>query len=182
MSKFFIEKILNDYDNAYGIKYAALRYFNAAGADPDSQIGEDHDPETHLIPIVLDVALGKRSHINIFGSDYETRDGTCIRDYIHVNDLASAHILALEYLFDPKGKSCAFNLGSESGYSVKEIIETIRKITKKEIKAVLADRRAGDPAKLIGNSTKAKEVLGWKCDFDLDSIINTAWKWHQKLK
>ena len=182
MSKFFIEKILNDFNNAYGIKYAALRYFNAAGADPESQIGEDHDPETHLIPIVLDVALGKRSHINIFGSDYETSDGTCIRDYIHVNDLASAHILALEYLFDVKGKSCAFNLGSESGYSVKEIIETIRKITKKEIKAVLADRRAGDPDKLIGDSTKAKKILGWKCKFDLDSIINTAWKWHQKRK
>lgn len=179
--KLIVEQILKDYSDAYGLKYASLRYFNAAGADPDCEIGEMHDPETHLIPLVLDAASSKREDIKIFGTDYDTPDGTCIRDYIHVTDLADAHILALEYL-QKGGKSDVFNLGNGNGFSVKEVIETARKITGKPIKEVEVERRPGDPPILIGSSKKAMEILNWKPKYyDLSQIIETAWKWHQKV-
>ncbi len=158
-SKLAIEGLLKWSDAAYGIKYAALRYFNAAGANTDVDIGEDHSPETHLIPIVLQCALGKRDHVGIYGDDYPTADGTCVRDYIHVRDLANAHLLALEYL-DKGGQSGSFNLGSGDGFSVKEIIETARKVTGKAIPAVTEPRRAGDPSILIASNHKAGEVMG----------------------
>jgi len=179
--KLIVEQVLKDYSQAYGLKYASLRYFNAAGADPEGEIGELHDPETHLIPLILDVAAGKRDDIKIFGTDYNTPDGTCIRDYIHVTDLADAHILALKYLQDG-GKSDVFNLGNGNGFSVKEVIETARKITDKNIMAVEDERRPGDPPILVGSSDKAKKVLKWKPKYDdLDKIIETAWNWHKKL-
>lgn len=167
------------FDNAYGIKYVSLRYFNAAGAYFDGSIGEDHKTETHLIPLILQVPLGKRSHISIFGNDYDTKDGTCIRDYIHVMDLASAHYKALEYL--RKGNdSDIFNLGNGNGYSVKEVIDVARKVTNFDICAVEEPRRSGDPAVLIASSEKAKSVLGWKPEFDsLEKIIEDAWNWHK---
>ena len=178
-SKLTVEKILKWCDNAYGIKYTALRYFNAAGAHISGKIGEDHRPESHLIPIILQVALGQREKIMVFGDDYNTADGTCVRDYIHVSDLASAHLLALERL--QRGEeSRIFNLGNGKGFSNKEVIEAVRKITAKEIKAEMAPRRAGDPATLIASSDNAKKELGWKPKYDsLESIIETAWKWHQ---
>lgn len=179
--KLIVEQILKDYNAAYGLNYASLRYFNAAGADPDGDVGELHDPETHLIPLILDVAAGKRENVKIFGTDYDTPDGTCIRDYIHVTDLADAHILALKYLQDNQ-KSDVFNLGNGNGFSVKEVIETAREITGNEIKAVEAERRQGDPPILIGSSHKAKEVLKWKPKYgDLSQIVETAWNWHKKL-
>ena len=179
--KLMVETILKDYSDAYGLKYASLRYFNAAGADPDGEVGELHDPETHLIPLILDVAAGRREDIKIFGTDYDTPDGTCIRDYIHVTDLAEAHILALEYLQNG-GESDFFNLGNGNGFSVKEVIETAEKITGKDIKAVEAERRAGDPPILVGSSTKAKETLNWNPKYDeLSKIIETAWNWHKKI-
>jgi len=179
--KLIVEMILKDYSDAYGLKYASLRYFNAAGADPDCEIGEMHEPETHLIPLVLDAASGKREDIKIFGADYDTPDGTCIRDYIHVTDLADAHILALEYL-QKGGKSNVFNLGNGNGFSVKEVIETARKITGKPIKEVEVERRPGDPPILIGSSKKAMEILNWKPKYhDLSKIVDTAWKWHEKI-
>lgn len=180
-TKMFIEKLLADYDTAYGMKSVCLRYFNAAGADPDSAIGESHDPETHLIPIVLQAALGKREKVFIFGEDYDTPDGTCIRDYIHVTDLASAHLKAVKYLAGGK-ESSIINLGTGSGYSVKEIIDTARRITGKEIKAEITERRPGDPAKLVADNTKAKQVLDWKPEYGLDDVISTAWKWHSNPK
>ena len=178
-SKLTVEKILKWCDNAYGIKYTALRYFNAAGAHISGKIGEDHRPETHLIPIILQVALGQRDKIMVFGDDYNTEDGTCVRDYVHVSDLASAHLLALERL--QRGEeSKIFNLGNGTGFSNKQVIEAVRKVTAKEIKAEMAPRRAGDPATLIASSDNAKKELGWKPKYDsLDSIIETAWKWHQ---
>lgn len=179
-SKLMVEKILEDYHRAYGLNYCALRYFNAAGADPDCEIGEQHDPETHLIPLVLDAAIGKRESISVFGTDYPTVDGTCVRDYIHINDLADAHIRALDYI---QKNHCSeqFNLGNGCGYSVKKIIEMARKVTGREIKVVYADRRAGDPPELIGSAEKALRILGWTPKFDLQSIIETAWKWHLKV-
>lgn len=180
-SKLMVEKILQDYSNAYDIRYVSLRYFNAAGTDIDGEIGESHDPETHLIPLVLDAALGKREDIKVFGTDYDTPDGSAIRDYIHVTDLADAHILALEHL---KGgaKSDVFNLGNGDGYSVIEVISMVKQVTKKDLKVTLVDRRAGDPAKLIGDASKAKNILGWQPKyFQLEKIIETAWNWHQKL-
>ena len=177
-SKLAIEGLLKWSDAAYGIKYAALRYFNAAGANTDVDIGEDHSPETHLIPIVLQCALGKRDHVGIYGDDYPTADGTCVRDYIHVRDLANAHLLALEYL-NKGGQSGSFNLGSGDGFSVKEIIETARKVTGKAIPAVTEPRRAGDPSTLIASNHKAGEVLGWKPERGLEEIIADAWNWHQ---
>ena len=177
-SKLAIEGLLKWSDAAYGIKYAALRYFNAAGANTDVDIGEDHSPETHLIPIVLQCALGKRDHVGIYGDDYPTADGTCVRDYIHVRDLANAHLLALEYL-DKGGQSGSFNLGSGDGFSVKEIIETARKVTGKAIPAVTEPRRAGDPSTLVASNQKAREVLGWKPERGLEEIIADAWNWHQ---
>jgi UDP-glucose 4-epimerase len=178
-SKLAVEKILKWCDKAYGIKYTALRYFNAAGAHVSGKIGEDHRPESHLIPIILQVALGQRKKIMVFGEDYDTADGTCVRDYVHVSDLASAHLLAVKRL--RRGEdSVICNLGNGKGFSVKEVIDVTRKVTGKEIKAEMAPRRAGDPAVLIASSEKAKEILGWepKCD-SLETIIATAWEWHK---
>lgn len=176
-TKLAIENMLKWCDRAYGIRYASLRYFNAAGSDTETGIGEDHDPESHLIPLVMKTALGQRDHIGIFGEDYPTADGTCVRDYIHVNDLAEAHLLALEYLAGG-GSSDVFNLGSGDGYSVKEIIETARRVTGREIKATVEPRRAGDPSVLIASNKKAAEVLGWKPVRGLEQIISDAWAWH----
>jgi len=178
-SKLMVEQILDDFRKAYGVHYVSLRYFNAAGADPDGELGEDHRPETHLIPLVLLTALGQRESLNIFGDNYSTRDGTCIRDYIHINDLAQAHFLALERLINhiPGGQ---YNLGSGDGYSVKEVIELAGKITRKSIPSRIIERRPGDPAVLISSSNKANKELGWKPQFsDLNTIIETAWKWHR---
>ena len=177
-SKLLVEKILRWCDSAYGIKYTALRYFNAAGAHVSGQIGEDHSPETHLIPLILDVALGNREKIMMFGDDYNTKDGTCVRDYIHVTDLAQAHLLALKRLKNG-GESTAYNLGNGTGFSVKEVVEVARKVTGHEIPAEVAPRRAGDPATLIASSERAIKELGWEPKFnDLETIISTAWKWH----
>ncbi|MDP3065843.1 MAG: UDP-glucose 4-epimerase GalE [Methanobacteriaceae archaeon] len=179
--KLMVEEVLKDYSAAYDLRYASLRYFNAAGADPGGELGENHQPETHLIPLILDAAQGRREDVKIFGTDYSTPDGTCIRDYIHVTDLADAHLKALDYL-ENGGKSEVFNLGNDNGFSVREVIETARRITKKNIKAVEVDRRAGDPPVLVGSSTKAREILNWKPRFDdLDEIVRTAWQWHQKI-
>jgi UDP-glucose 4-epimerase len=179
-TKLMVERILSDFAVAYNFNYVSFRYFNAAGADPNGLLGEDHNPETHLIPLVLLTALAQQESVSIFGTDYETADGTCLRDYIHVNDLASAHILGLEYLLNG-GKSDFFNLGNGGGFSVKEVIETARKITGREIKAVECDRRPGDPPVLVGSSKKAREILGWIPQYpDLESIISHAWQWHQK--
>jgi UDP-glucose 4-epimerase len=179
-TKLMVEEILNDYGRAYDIRYVSLRYFNAAGADPGGEIGERHDPETHLIPLVLDAALGRRENIRIFGTDYNTPDGTCIRDYIHVTDIAEAHLLALEYLANGGG-SDAFNLGNGSSFSVKEVIETARAVTGRNITATDWKRRDGDPPVLIGSSEKIKKVLLWKPQYeDLAVIIGTAWNWHKK--
>ena len=176
-TKLAIENMLKWCDCAYNIRYVALRYFNAAGSDTEAGIGEDHNPESHLIPLVMKTALGQRDHIGIFGEDYPTPDGTCVRDYIHVKDLAEAHLLALEYL-ERGGSSDVFNLGNGAGYSVREIIETARRITGKEIKAVVEPRRGGDPSVLIASNKKAAEVLGWKPVLGLDQIISDAWAWH----
>lgn len=177
-SKLMMEKMMKWCDNAYGMKYVALRYFNVAGAKADASIGEDHDPETHLVPIILQVALGQRDSLKIFGDDYATPDGTCIRDYVQVEDLIAAHILALEYL-KAGNPSNAFNLGSNDGYSVKEMLEAARAVTGKEIPAEVVPRRAGDPAQLVAASEKARNILGWKPAYtDIKDIIRTAWNWH----
>ena len=179
MSKIFVEKILQDFDRAHGIKSVSLRYFNASGADKDSEIGEDHNPETHLIPLLLDVASGKKEMAAIFGDDYETHDGTCVRDYIHVEDLSKAHVLALEYLKE-KNQSDFFNLGNEKGFSVLEVVKSVERVTCKVLKKEFVDRREGDPAILIGSSEKAKLVLGWQPkNKEIDVIVEDAWKWHQ---
>ncbi len=179
-SKLMVERILKDYNKAYGLNFVVLRYFNAAGADPDGEIGESHNPETHLIPLVLDAASGKRQDIKVFGTDYKTADGSCVRDYIHVYDLATAHLLALHYL--EKGKnSDFFNLGNELGTSVLEVVESVKEVTGKNFTVTLADRREGDPAKLVGSSEKARRILGWKPIYgDIDTIVGHAWKWHEK--
>lgn len=177
-TKYWGERVLHWMDRIYGMKYCALRYFNASGAHPNAHIGEAHDPESHLIPLVLQVALGQRESISIYGTDYDTPDGTAIRDYIHVLDLAEAHILALEALQD--GESRVYNLGSGKGYSVKDVIETARKVTGHPIPAVEAPRRAGDLPILIADSTRIREELGWVPEFDnLHIIIESAWKWHK---
>lgn len=176
-TKLMVENILDDYHNAYGLNSVCFRYFNAAGADPDGEIGEAHNPETHLIPLVLDAAMGRRDSVKIYGTDYDTKDGTCIRDYIHVNDLAKAHILGLKYLFETKSSE-KFNLGSESGYSVREIIETVKKITNKDFNVIETERRPGDPAILVAKSDKAKKILGWNVEYSIEDIVKTAWKWH----
>ncbi|MEM7715391.1 MAG: UDP-glucose 4-epimerase GalE [Cyanobacteria bacterium P01_A01_bin.68] len=179
-TKLMVERILSDFNEAYDLKSVRFRYFNAAGADPFGQLGEDHNPETHLIPLVLQTALGKRESISIFGTDYPTDDGTCVRDYIHVSDLADAHVLGLEYLLKG-GDSTFFNLGNGNGFSVKEVIETARQITGKEIKAIECDRRPGDPPALIGSADKARKVLGWKPQYtSIKDIMTHAWEWHQK--
>jgi UDP-glucose 4-epimerase len=174
-----MEKMMKWFDSAHGIKYVSLRYFNAAGARCGGQIGEDHTPETHLIPIILQVALGQRGHISIFGEDYATPDGTCVRDYIHVSDLADAHVLAVEKLRQGADSSI-YNLGNGKGFSVKEVVEIARKVTGHEIPAVIEPRRGGDPAELIASSDRASRELGWKPSRDsLKAIIESAWKWHQ---
>jgi UDP-glucose 4-epimerase len=178
-TKLAVEKMLKWADDAYGLKYTALRYFNAAGAHISGRIGEDHNPESHLIPLILQVPLGKRSYISIFGTDYPTEDGTCVRDYIHVTDLSQAHILALKRLVNG-GESSIYNLGNGKGFSVKEVIETARKVTGHDIKAVESERRPGDPAVLIASSERAITELNWKPSFnDLEMIIRTAWNWHK---
>ena len=177
-SKLMMEKIMRWADEAYGIKFVALRYFNVAGAKPDGSIGEDHHPETHLLPIVLQVAMGEREKLQIFGDDYNTPDGTNVRDYVHPFDLADAHILAVDYLRNGN-ESSAYNLGSSTGFSNLEIVKAAREVTGKEIPAEIAARRGGDPDTLIAASEKARKVLGWKPEFDdIHKIIETAWKWH----
>jgi UDP-glucose 4-epimerase len=177
-TKLAIEKMMQWFDQAYGIKYISLRYFNAAGAHESGTIGEAHNPETHLIPLILEVPLGKRDKVYIFGDDYPTKDGTCIRDYVHVMDLASAHYLALEYL-RKDNNSEVLNLGNGNGYSVKEVIEVARKVTKHDIQIEIKERRAGDPAFLVASSEKANTILGWKPLLSsLEQIITDAWRWH----
>ncbi|HCM88782.1 MULTISPECIES: UDP-glucose 4-epimerase GalE [Vagococcus] len=179
-SKLMMEKMMHWCDDAYGIKFVALRYFNVAGASLDGSIGEDHNPETHLVPIILQTALGQRESIAIFGEDYDTADGTCVRDYVHVVDLGEAHVLALDYL-NKGNESNIFNLGSNEGFSVKQMVEEARKITGKEIPAVVSERRAGDPAILVASPEKAKKVLGWEPkSTNVTTILETAWKWHVK--
>jgi len=179
-SKWMIERMLSDFEAAHGMKSAALRYFNAAGADPDAEIGEDHDPETHLIPLVLDVALGRRKEISIFGDDYDTPDGTCIRDYIHVTDLAEAHLRALDHL-EKEGESLRLNLGNGQGYSVREVIEVAERVTGRSIRTRVTERRPGDPPRLVGDASRARETLGWKPDYPaLETIVRHAWVWQQK--
>lgn len=181
-SKLLVEKILRWADHAYGIKYTALRYFNAAGAHISGKIGEDHSSESHLIPIILSVALGNRDKIMMYGDDYPTADGTCVRDYIHVSDLASAHSLALRRLMNG-GDSAIYNLGNGAGFSVKEVVEIARKVTGHPIPAEVAPRRAGDPAVLIASSEKAVKELNWKPKYNsLENIIETAWNWHKNHK
>jgi UDP-glucose 4-epimerase len=178
-TKLMIEQILEDADQAYGMKYASLRYFNAAGADEKGDIGEDHDPETHLIPLVLQVALGQRKSISVFGTDWDTPDGTCIRDYVHVSDLAQAHILAAERLAEGRD-SMIYNLGCQAGYSVLEIIEIARRVTGHKIPAVEADRRPGDPERLVASSARIRSELGWNPVYeDPERMIRTAWNWHR---
>ena len=178
-TKLAMEKMFHWTANAHGLRYVSLRYFNACGADASGTIGEAHNPESHLIPLILQVPNGKREAISIYGTDYDTPDGTCIRDYIHVTDLAQAHILAVQYLQND-GESSIFNLGNGVGYSVREVIETARKVTGHPIPAVETPRRAGDPARLVASSEKAKAVLGWKPVHDsLEEIIASAWNWHQ---
>ena len=179
-TKLMVERILQDFDVAYGLKSVYFRYFNAAGADPTGLLGEDHNPETHLLPLVLMAALGKRDSVAIFGTDYPTPDGTCIRDYIHVTDLADAHILGLEYLLNG-GSTNVFNLGNGQGFSVKEAIDTAKIVTGREIKVVMSDRRPGDPPILVGSSDKARNILGWEPKYPaLKEILTHAWNWHQQ--
>jgi UDP-glucose 4-epimerase len=180
-SKWMVEQMLDDYDKAYGLHSVALRYFNAAGADPKGQLGERHQPESHLIPLVLQAASGRREHITVFGSDYDTPDGTCIRDYIHVSDLCCVHLLALESLLQ-HGVSARYNLGNGAGYSVQQVIDTASKLTGCRIPVLRSDRRPGDPARLVADSSKVKQVLSWQPRYAaLDSIIAHAWQWEQRL-
>ena len=178
MTKLMMERLMADFDRAYGMKYVALRYFNAAGAHADGDIGEDHNPESHLIPIIMQVLNGKREKLGIFGDDYPTFDGTCIRDYIHISDLADAHIKALESL-RAGANSNFYNLGNGNGFSVKQVIETVSKVTGRNVNYEVVPRRAGDPAILVASSDKIRRELGWKPQFDsLEKIVASAWKWH----
>lgn len=179
-TKWMVEQVLQDYDQAYGLKSICLRYFNAAGADPDGELGERHDPETHLIPLVLQVAAGRRSHVTIFGTDYDTPDGTCIRDYIHVMDLCAAHLLALKRLWEGAA-STVYNLGNGAGFSVQEVIDTARTVTGREIPFVIGPRRPGDPARLVADASRARLELGWQPQYpELAVIIEHAWAWERK--
>ena len=181
-SKLMVEQILVDYERAYGLKSVCLRYFNAAGADPTALLGERHEPETHLIPLVLQAISGKRTHISVFGRDYDTPDGTCIRDYIHIVDLCSAHLLALTRLLID-GISQRFNLGNGAGFSVQEVISVAEQVTGKKVKVIDAPRRDGDPARLVADATLAKSMLGWMPIYtDLSTIISHAWAWEIKVK
>ena len=178
-TKLIVEKALRWYAQAYELDYVALRYFNASGADASGLIGEDHDPETHLIPLILQAASGEREQIDIYGTDYPTEDGTAVRDYIHVTDLARAHVKALEYL-QQGGKSDAFNLGTGQGYSVREMVQTAERVSGRPINAHEAPRRPGDPPRLVADPSKAAEVLGWRAEHDLETIVQSAWHWHRK--
>ncbi len=181
-TKLMVERIFKDYQKAYGLEFVVLRYFNAAGCDPEGEIGESHDPETHIIPLVLDAAGGQRPDIKVFGMDYDTPDGSCVRDYIHVTDLASAHLLALHYL-EAGNQSDFFNLGNEKGTSVFEVIDSVRRITGKKFKVTPVDRRPGDPDILVGSSVKAQKILGWKPQYaDIDTIVRHAWNWHENKR
>ncbi len=180
-SKLMIETILRDHAKTSDFRYVALRYFNACGAHPSGEIGEMHDPEAHLIPNVLKVLTGEKKELQIFGDDYDTPDGTCVRDYVHVEDLASAHLAALEYLQAGK-PSDAFNLGSGDGYSVKQIVSEVEKVTGRKVKVKIGRRRPGDPARLVADASKAANALGWKPVFGLGDIVRTAWTWEQKKK
>jgi len=179
-TKLMVERILADFDLAYDFRSVTFRYFNAAGADPQARLGEDHSPETHLIPLVLFAALGRIPSVSIFGTDYDTADGTCIRDYIHVSDLAQAHVLGLEYLLQG-GKTDRFNLGNGNGFSVREVIEMARQVTGREIQAYEQPRRAGDPPALVGSGDRARQILGWNPQYaDLKTLLTHAWAWHLK--
>ncbi|WP_235179961.1 UDP-glucose 4-epimerase GalE [Acidithiobacillus thiooxidans] len=178
--KRMVEEMLRDYDHAYGLRSVCLRYFNAAGADPEGELGERHDPESHLIPLVLQAASGRRDHIAVYGNDYPTPDGTCVRDYIHVWDLCSAHLLALEHLL-ADGESDAFNLGNGKGFSVQEVIDTARRVTGQPIPEIIQERRPGDPAVLVADSQKARQAFGWQHRFEnLGTIVEHAWQWERK--
>lgn len=178
-TKLMVEQILDDFEKAHGLESVSLRYFNAVGADPEGEIGEDHDPETHLIPLLLQTALGQREYIEVFGDDYGTKDGTCIRDYIHVNDIAQAHLLAMDRLMGGKG-SGRYNLGNGRGYSVREVLEVAREVTGEKIPVRIASRREGDPAVLISAGLKAAEELGWEPRLnDLETMVATAWAWQR---
>lgn len=180
-SKLMIERILQDFDTAHQLRSISLRYFNAAGADPEGEIGEAHDPETHLIPLILDAAAGAQPLITIYGDDYDTPDGTCIRDYIHVTDLAQAHLLALQTLRAGAGSN-VFNLGNGQGYSVKEVIESAERVTGCSIPVAIGKRRVGDPSSLVGDSSRARAMLGWQTNYpDIDTIISTAWRWRKVI-
>jgi UDP-glucose-4-epimerase GalE len=179
-SKLMVEEILKDYDLAYGIKSVSLRYFNAAGADLDGEIGEDHCPETHLIPLVIHSAMGGKSTVNLYGTDYSTEDGTAIRDYIHVADLADAHTRSIEFLVNDK-RSDVFNLGTGNGYSVKAIINSVEQVTRQTVAVEYKDRRPGDPPMLVADASKAEDTLGWNARHsDLSNIISSAWEWHKR--
>ena len=175
-SKLMIEKVIKDYHHAYDLNYVIFRYFNAAGCDPDGEVGEDHDPETHLIPLILEAAMDPNRSITVFGTDYDSPDGTCIRDYIHVNDISEAHIRGLDLL--KNDQSDIFNLGNGSGFSVKQIIDVAKKVTEKPINVIYGERREGDPAKLVGSNVKANKLLNWKPKFDnIEAIVQTAWNY-----
>lgn len=179
-SKYLVERMLRDFDSAYGLRSVALRYFNAAGADSQARIGERHEPETHLIPLALQAVLGARPPLKVFGRDYATPDGTCIRDYIHVDDLAKAHLQALEYLWND-GPSRVFNLGNGAGFSVQEVLDAVARVTGRPVPAEDAPRREGDPARLVAEASAAREVLGWSPSYmELDTIVAHAWAWEQK--
>ncbi|PEL13537.1 UDP-glucose 4-epimerase GalE [Bacillus sp. AFS017336] len=178
-SKLMIEKVLSDFHTAYGMDYVVLRYFNAAGAHITGEIGEDHTPESHLIPLILQHLLGQRESITVFGDDYPTADGTCIRDYIHITDLAGAHIASLKKMLEEDKFTRTYNLGNGLGYSVKEVIETCEKVTGRKANIIMGERRAGDPANLVASSQKIYDELGWKTKYKLEEIIQTAWNWHQ---
>lgn len=181
LSKRMVEQMLKDYNKAYGLRSINLRYFNAAGADPDGELGERHDPETHLVPLVLQSASGRREDIKVFGRDYPTKDGTCVRDYIHVTDLCDAHLLALESI-QQSGLSKAYNLGNGNGFSVQEVIDTAERVTGKSIKVVDTPRRDGDPPVLVADAKLAKDELGWQPKYpDLETIIKHAWEWEKKM-
>ena len=179
-SKWMVEQMLSDYDRAYALKSVCLRYFNAAGADPEGELGERHEPETHLVPLILQVASGRRPHIGVYGDDYPTPDGTCVRDYVHVEDLCSAHLLALRQLLDGAG-SARYNLGNGNGYSVREVIEAARRVTGHAIPVVAGERRAGDPPVLVADARAAREALGWQPRYAaLDAIVAHAWAWERR--
>ncbi|MGP4082427.1 UDP-glucose 4-epimerase GalE [Pseudalkalibacillus sp. R45] len=179
-TKLIAEEMIKDYSIAYGIEYINLRYFNVAGADPNGFLGEDHHPETHILPNILMHLTGKTPHITVYGNDYGTSDGTCIRDYIHVSDLAEGHIRALEHLLDEKLNNTTYNLGNGNGYSVKQLIDTCERITGGKAKVVYDPRRKGDPPRLIANSDKISQELGWKAKYSMEDMVQTAWEWFQK--